>query len=204
MNALSPFALAIGLVLLAIIVALVVTFSRNRRSAALRDRYGEEYARTVEKAGNPYEGEALLQERVKRVAAFHIRPLAPAQRHAFIDDWLSIQARFVDDPSGAVIRADVLLSDVMLARGYPVAEFEQRYEDLSVDHAEVVAHYRTAHAIAGSHAQGEARTEELRRAMIHYRTLFDDLVNEPEDFSGVIEHREGRIHDLFKETTRRE
>ncbi|HUD28661.1 MAG TPA: hypothetical protein VMQ93_07300 [Novosphingobium sp.] len=204
MNEISPLAIAIGVIVVALIAGALITFRRNRRTAALRDRYGEEYHRTVEQAGGAYKGETVLQQREKRVAAFDIHPLSAAQRHAFIDHWLEVQALFVVDPAGAVARADVLLGDVMVARGYPIAEFEQRYEDLSVDHGEVVAHYRTAHAIADSHARGEGRTEELRQAMIHYRALFDDLVNEPVDDGPVIEGRGGRIHDLRRETVRRD
>jgi hypothetical protein len=200
---LSPLAIAVGVIALAVLVGVVVTVMRSRHTARLRDRFGDEYDRTIDQSGSTYEAETVLHEREQRVAAFDIRPLQPARREAFVRSWLEVQAQFVDDPAGAVQRADVLLADVMTARGYPVADFDQRYEDLSVDHGEVVAHYRTGHHIAASHARGEAGTEELRRAMIHYRALFDDLVNEPEGFSPVIEHHGGRVHDLRKETTRR-
>jgi hypothetical protein len=201
----GPLAIVtIVLLLVAVLVGAAITFRRNRRSAALKGRYGAEYSRTVARAGDTHKAERQLREREKQVAAFDIHPLAPAQRHDFIDRWLDVQALFVIDPAGAVARADVLLTDVMLARGYPMAQFEQRYEYLSVDHGEVVAHYRTAHAIAESHARGEVRTEELRQAMIHYRTLFDDLVNEPVDDTPVIAHRDGRIHDLRREAIRRD
>lgn len=203
MVTLSPLAIAVGVIALAVLVGVVVTVMRSRHTARLRDRFGDEYDRTVDQSGSTYKAETVLHEREQRVAAFDIRPLQPARREAFVRTWLEVQAQFVDDPAGAVQRADVLLADVMTARGYPVADFDQRYEDISVDHGEVVAHYRTGHHIAASHARGEAGTEELRRAMIHYRALFDDLVNEPEDFSPVIEHHGGRAHDLRKETTRR-
>ncbi|GAB7553280.1 hypothetical protein NRB_27860 [Novosphingobium sp. 11B] len=203
MVTLSPLAIAVGVIALAVLVGVVVTVMRSRHTARLRDRFGDEYDRTVDQSGSTYKAETVLHEREQRVAAFDIRPLQPARREAFVRTWLEVQAQFVDDPAGAVQRADVLLADVMTARGYPVADFDQRYEDLSVDHGEVVAHYRTGHHIAASHARGEAGTEELRRAMIHYRALFDDLVNEPEDFSPLIEHHGGRVHDLRKETTRR-
>jgi hypothetical protein len=91
-----------------------------------------------------------------------------------------VQARFVDAPGGAVTEADQVLRDVMSTRGYPVSEFEQRAADISVDHPLVLEHYRSAHEIAGRQAQGQATTEELRQAMIHYRTLFEELVGEPE------------------------
>jgi hypothetical protein len=97
-----------------------------------------------------------------------------------MESWHRVQARFVDEPRGAVTEADQLLGDVMSTRGYPVSDFEQRSADMSVDHARVVENYRAAHEIALRHAQGQASTEDLRQAMIHYRTLFDELVNEPE------------------------
>lgn len=203
MEPLSPLAIGIALLAVAIIFGVIVTLVRRRRSLRLQDRFGDEYDRTVKETGGAYQAEAELHERERRVAGFSLHPLTPMQRDEFILAWRQVQAQFVDDPAGAVTRADVLLGDVMTSRGYPVAQFEQRYADLSVDHAEVVAHYRTGHAIAQSHARGQAGTEELRLAMIHYRALFDDLVNEPEDFSPVIEHRDGRVHDLRKETTRR-
>lgn len=201
----GPLAIVtIALLLVAVLVGAAITFRRNRRSAGLRTWYGEEYPRTVARVGNTHKAEQQLREREEQVAVFDIHPLAPAQRHAFIDHWLDVQALFVIDPAEAVARADVLLTNVMLARGYPMAQFEQRYAYLSVDHGEVVAHYRTAHAIAESHARGGARTEELRHAMIHFRTLFDDLVNEPVDDTPVIAHRDGRIHDLRREAIRRD
>ncbi|MGF7152714.1 hypothetical protein [Novosphingobium gossypii] len=199
----GALAIAIGLIVLAVVIGIAVTAMRRRHSAQLRDRYGEEYHRAVDAAGGVHRGETVLHDREQRVAEFHIHPLTLAQRETFIVAWRQVQARFVDDPAGAVTQADVLLTDVMTARGYPTVDLEQRYEDLSVDHAEVVAHYRTGHAIAQNHAQGGAETEELRRAMIHYRALFDDLVNEPEASDVVIEHRGGRVIDLRRETTRR-
>ncbi|MFP5396672.1 MAG: hypothetical protein ACLGHF_11015 [Alphaproteobacteria bacterium] len=101
-------------------------------------------------------------------------------RDHFIATWRDVQAQFVDDPNYAVTRADDLLGEVMRARGYPMADFQERADDLSVDHPEVVENYRRGHEIAVRHSRGEASTEDLRRAMIHYRTLFDDLVHEPE------------------------
>jgi hypothetical protein len=98
----------------------------------------------------------------------------------FIDRWKDVQARFVDGPARAVADADALLGEVMTARGYPVSDFEQRAGDISVDHPEVVRNYRAGHDIALRHAQGNASTEDLRQAMIHYRSLFDELVNETE------------------------
>lgn len=196
----TPLEIAAGLVVIAVLVVAAVMLARHRRTSALRSRFGDEYDRTVERAGAAHKAETLLHERERRVAAFDIRPLPADRRAAFVDSWRKVQAQFVDDPAGAVTRADVLLGEVMEARGYPVADFRQRYEDLSVDHGEVIAHYRTAHAIAESHARGEAGTEDLRQAMIHYRALFDDLVNEPVGDKPVIAARDGRVRDLRRET----
>ncbi len=111
---------------------------------------------------------------------YHIRSLAPGDRARFVESWRGVQARFVDGPAGAVTEADQLLRDVMSTRGYPVSNFEQMAADISVDHPLVMENYRTAHEIALRQTQGQASTEELRQAMVHYRTLFEELTNEPE------------------------
>ena len=181
MVTLTPLEAGLALLALVLVAAIAVMIVTNRRRANLRAKFGPEYGRTVEMTGSPRKAEAELQEREKRVAAFTIRPLSPQQADAFTDAWVRVQAQFVDDPQGAVSRADVLLTEVMEVRGYPITDFEQRSADLSVDHPEVVQNYRSAHEIAVRHARGEADTEDLRRAMIHYRALFDDLVHEPVD-----------------------
>jgi hypothetical protein len=175
---------------LALIIALVVVFVagiaaflffRKRRTERLRTRFGgAEYARAVEKGGNQRQAEAGLEERAQRVEAFHIRPLSAGDRARFIQSWHGVQTRFVDGPAGAVTEADQLLGDVMSARGYPVSAFEQRAADISVDHPLVLENYRRAHEIALRQTRGEANTEELRQAMVHYRSLFEELVSEPE------------------------
>lgn len=203
MITLTPVQLVAGLVVIAIAVAVMVTLMRRRHTAVLRERYGTEYDHTLRTAGDADKAEALLHEREKRVAAFHIRSLSGEQRTMFIGDWRRVQALFVDDPEGALARADVLLGQVMETRGYPVSDFEQRSADLSVDHGHVVEHYRTAHTVTLRHARGQATTEDMRQAMIHYRALFDDLVNEPVGNSPAIAHREGRVLDLRREPVRR-
>ena len=163
---------------LAGIAALV--FLRKRKTKRLRTRFGPEYARSVQESGSRREGEAGLQEREKRVEGFAIRPLAPTDRERYIASWRKVQAQFVDDPKSSVTEADRLLGDVMSTRGYSVSDFEQRSADISVNYPLVVENYRAAHEIAVRHARGQAGTEDLRQAMIHYRTLFDELVGEPE------------------------
>jgi hypothetical protein len=163
-------------IVIAILVIARIVWSRQRRSEHLRDRFGPEYDRAVEAKGGRSKAEAELAEREKRVEKLDIRPLEPAERGDFIQRWTEVQARFVDDPPRAVAFADALLGEVMKARGYPVSDFEQRAGDISVDHPKIVEHYRTAHDIAVRHERGQASTEDLRQAMIHYRALFDDLV----------------------------
>jgi len=175
---------------LALIVALVVIvaggiatllFLRKRRTAKLRTQFGgPEYARAVKEGGNQRRAEAKLEERAERVESFHIRALAPGDRARFLESWRKVQARFVDSPGGAVTEADQLLGDVMSVRGYPVSDFEQRAADISVDHPLVMENYRAAHGIAVRQTLGQANTEDLRQAMIHYRSLFEELVAEPE------------------------
>lgn len=171
----------IAILLVAALIAIGVAFwVRNRRSKRLKSRFGPEYARLVEDVGDERKAEGLLHRRERRVDSYSLKPLPAGLRDHFVTSWTRVQAQFVDDPRYAVTRADELLSEVMSARGYPLKDFEQQVEDLSVDHAEVVENYRTAHDIAMRHARGEASTEDMRRAMIHYRALFDDLVTEPE------------------------
>jgi hypothetical protein len=160
------------------IAALVLL--RKRKTKRLRTRFGPEYARAVQESGGRRQGEAGLQEREKRVEGFAIRPLVPTDRERYIASWRKVQAQFVDDPKSSVTEADRLLGDVMSTRGYSVSDFEQRSADISVNYPLVVENYRAAHEIAARHARGQAGTEDLRQAMIHYRTLFDELVGEPE------------------------
>jgi len=153
---------------------------QRNRSVRLRERFGPEYSRTVAETGDRWRAESTLEHRAKRVERLHIRTLTPAERSHFLEAWHEIQGRFVDDPNGSLVEADRLIASVMSAEGYPVAEFEQRAADISVDHPEVVDNYRGGHRIALKEAQGRADTEDLRRGMIHYRTLFEDLVGQPE------------------------
>ena len=191
----TPTEIVLALLVLALAAAAIVLWSRNRRTAQLKSRFGPEFERTVHQVGNERKAETVLEKRQKRVASYTIKPLATDMRNHFVEKWRNVQAQFVDDPKYAVTRADDLLSEVMLARGYPMTDFDQRAEDLSVDHPEVIENYRTAHMIAVRHSRGEASTEDLRTAMIHYRALFDDLVNEPEPHgSGVRDvHKEKKV-----------
>ena len=169
----------VGLVLgAAILIWLAV---RNRHTTKLREKFGDEYDRTVEEKGRRSAAEAALEEREKRVAELDIRPLTPQQRDDAIREWREVKAIFVESPVEAVLHADRLLSRIMQARGYPMADFDRRYEDLTVEHSEVARHYREGHEITVRHEEGKASTEDLRQAMIHFEALFDDLVNEVTD-----------------------
>ena len=167
----------IGIAILGIAALILL---QKRRTQRLRTRFGPEYARALQESGDRRQAEASLEERKKRVERFKLRLLTPGDRARFTESWRRVQARFVDEPNGAVTESDQLLGDVMSARGYPVSDFEQRTADISVNHPRVVENYRAAHEIGLRHAQGQASTEDLRQAMIHYRTLFDELVSEPE------------------------
>jgi hypothetical protein len=170
---------ALVVVLVAGIVAFIV--HRKRRTEGLRTQFGNaEYARAMKEGGNRRHAEAGLEKRTQRVENFHVRPLAVGDRARFLESWRGVQARFVDGPAGAVTEADQLLGDVMSTRGYPVSDFEQRAADISVNHPLVLENYRTAHEIALRQTRGQATTEDLRQAMVHYRTLFEELVSEPE------------------------
>jgi hypothetical protein len=175
--------IVIGLV---IVVALVAWFatqaSRRRRTAALRSQFGDEYDRIVETADSPREAESELEQRRQRREMLEIRPLPPGARLRYVEEWRAVQARFVDDPAGALAAADTLVTKVMSERGYPMEDFDQRTADISVDHPRTVADYRAAHdistRIADREGDGEADTEEMRQAMVHYRSLFDELLEE--------------------------
>jgi len=169
----------IAAIAVVVIAALLIWSAlRQRRSASLRERFGDEYDRTVDAHGKRARAEAALEEREKRVASLDIRPLTAQQRDDAVREWREVKTVFVDSPVEAVHHADRLLSKIMQARGYPMADFERRYEDLTVDHGEVARYYREGHEITLRHEQGKASTEDLRQAMIHFEALFDDLVNE--------------------------
>lgn len=155
-------------------------FRGKRRTTRLQTQFGgPEYARAVREGGNQRRAEAKLEARAERVESFHVRALSSADHARFLETWSKVQARFVDSPGGAVTEADQLLADVMTVRGYPVSDFEQRAADISVDHPLVMENYRAGHGIAVRQTTGKATTEDLRQAMIHYRTLFESLVGEP-------------------------
>jgi hypothetical protein len=169
--------IVIAVLVIAVIAGYVVW--QRQRSKTLQSKFGGEYDRAVDEVGDKRRAEAELEARERRVKALDIRPLDPNDRLRFIESWRRVQSDFVDDPGAAIGQADKLLAEVMAARGYPVDNFDQRIADLSVEHGDVVENYRAAHAIALDRERGKAGTEDLRKAMIHYRALFEDLVGEP-------------------------
>jgi hypothetical protein len=178
LNLMDPKLIALAVVVVLIIVVGVVLYMRKRKNttAELRDRFGPEYDRAVKQHGSERKAEAKLTDRETRVEMLKIRDLDPAERVRYLAQWQTVQSRFVDYPKGAVTEADELVCSLMQTRGYPVADFDQRAADISVDHPRVVENYRSAHAVALQLGKGEASTEDLRTAMIHYRSLFDELV----------------------------
>jgi hypothetical protein len=173
---------ALVAIIVAVLVVVGVVVYLTQRRARLKKQFGPEYDRVVQDAGNLSRAESLLEARARRVRKYEIRALSREERARFIDLWRQLQARFIDDPAGSVAEADRLVGELMTARGYPMADFERHVEDLSVHYPHVIEHYRDAHAIAVLHARDGASTEDLRQAVVHYRFLFDDLldVHEPE------------------------
>ena len=153
---------------------------REARTDQLRERFGQEYDRTVDAEGGRRQAEAELRDRMKRHEELEIRPLSPEATRRYTDGWSDVQAWFVDDPGGSLRRADQLITEVLRERGYPTGDFDQRSADLSVDHADVMGRYRAAHETSIASDRGHASTEDIRRAMIDYRALFERLV-EAED-----------------------
>jgi len=165
---------------------------RRRRSDALRSQFGPEYDRTIRQIGDVDRAEAALAARAQRVERLGIRPLTSADQRRFSDAWQGVQEKFVDDPKEAIRDASRLVDEIMNARGYPVGDFEQRVDDVSVDHPGVVMNYRAAREIAEAQEHGQATTEDLRQAMIHYRALYQDLLDlsQPVANAGVDNIRE--------------
>jgi hypothetical protein len=185
-------ALVIVAILIVIAGALVM---RRRRSAQLKRRFGPEYDRAVtQQHGDARRAEATLVDREKRVETFPMRALSPVDREAYVMEWAAVQRRFVDDPSAAVGTADRLVNRVMTDRGYPMTDFEQRAADISVSYPAVVQNYRAGHDIVERHAEGHATTEELRQAMVHFRSLFDELL-QPVKVERIDHKRRGVAHE---------
>jgi hypothetical protein len=170
-----------GVVVAIVVLGVLASVLRTRQSRSLRDRFGREYDRTVDKAGGRREAEQELRKREKRHDELDLRALSPDARERYLRQWQVTQGRFVDDPTGAVSEADDLVQQVMRERGYPVDDFERRAADVSVEHPELVEKYRTADGIARASERGEASTEDLRHSVRHYLALFVELLEVADD-----------------------
>jgi FtsZ-interacting cell division protein ZipA len=177
--------IVIGVVVAIVVLGVLFSALRTRRSRSLQDQFGREYDRTVDKAGGRREAERELAERQKRHDELELKPLSPEARERYLQQWQQTQSRFVDDPTGAVAEADDLVNRVMRDRGYPVDDFEQRAADISVEHPELVERYRTANGIARASEQGKASTEDLRHSVRHYRALFVELLDADDGVENV-------------------
>src|SRR5512141_2246565 len=181
LNLMDPKLIVLAAVVVLIIAVLAWLYVRKRRSTAadLRQKFGPEHDRAVLKHGSERKAQSKLEDREKRIEKLNIRDLDPTEHERFSKQWQAVQSRFVDSPKGAVAEADDLVSSVMKARGYPVSDFDQRAADISVDHPRVVENYRSGHEIALRVGKDAATTEDLRTAMIDYRSLFEELVQVP-------------------------
>ena len=181
LNLMDPKLIALAVAVIVIVAVAAWLYMRKRRgtTADLRQKFGPEYDRAVLTHGSERKAEAKLADREKRIEKLNIRDLDSMEHERYAKQWQAVQSRFVDSPKGAVAEADDLVSAVMKARGYPVSDFDQRAADVSVDHPRVVENYRSAHEIALRVGKDQASTEDLRTAMIHYRSLFEELVQVP-------------------------
>ncbi len=193
MNQNDPQTWIIAAVVVVVLIALAWAIERQRRSKRLRERFGSEYDRTVSARGDRTKAEAELAAREKRVERLKIGALSQADAALFAEQWRVLQSRFVDNPKGVVAEADRLVREVMTRRGYPVGDFDSRVDDISVHHPGLVATYRAAQAIAVRDQRGEASTEELRKAVVFYRALFDELLVS-RDAKAVTASSRARVH----------
>jgi hypothetical protein len=174
----NPTVIIVGALVLLVVVGLIgMAMSRQRRSKRLQDQFGPEYERTLKKLGDKREAESDLEERLAHVNTLNIRPLTAEEVNRYALQWQDVQREFVDEPLLSLQKGDRLIREVMKARGYPVEDFEQRVADISVHYPELVANYRGMHRIAIKESPESTSTEEIRKAMIHGRALFENLIN---------------------------
>ena len=168
----------IAVVLITVIMGVILgpIFARRKRSERLHDQFGTEYDLAVETLGSEKKAQTALNERNEYVKALNIRPLSMIEKERYQADWTSVQSKFVDEPGQAITDADGLIMEVMQIRNYPVSDFEQRAADISVSYPALVSNYRAARVIAIENEKHQADTEELRQAMIYYRSLFEELL----------------------------
>jgi hypothetical protein len=168
---------ALGVVTLLIVVSMIARGARRSRSASLRAKFGNEYDHAVSEHGSRKKAEQDLVQRAEQVKKYNIIPLSAADRDRYRGDWQTVERHFLERPTTAVVEADELVAEIMRTRGYPMGDFDRHAADLSVTHPSVVDHYRAGHRVIGG-APGSASTEDLRQAMLHYRSLFDELIDD--------------------------
>jgi hypothetical protein len=193
----------IGIVIAVLVVLAVgaVLLRKAQQRQRLRSTFGPEYERTVEGSDNRTAAEKELAQREKEHAKLDLRPLAAEVRDSYSRHWTTVQEKFVDDPGGAVGDADRLVTDLMAERGYPTGDYEKQASLLSVEHSRTLEHYRAAHDISQRRDRGEASTEDLRNAMVHYRTLFEDLLQTGATSGSAARHDDAVPHDAKGETS---
>ena len=176
----DPTILIIAVVVIVVIMGVIMAprFARRKQGQKLQNKFGPEYDRTVQTAGNEKKAQAELKDRQKHMDTLDIRPLSVSERERYQAEWTGIQARFVDQPGQATVEADHLIMEVMKVRAYPVSDFDQRAADISVNYPTLVSNYRATREIAVKNEQHSANTEELRQALIYYRSLFDELLKD--------------------------
>lgn len=172
----TQIAVLVVIIVIAVVAAAAAWYFL--RHQALRRRFGPEYDRAVSEQDGVLAAERELRARERRHAELELRELTPESRQRYAEEWRRVQAQFVDEPEQAVGAADDLVTQLIAERGYPTEEYEDQLAHLSVDHARTLEHYREAHDIYLRHERGEAGTEDLRQALVHYRALFADLLGE--------------------------
>jgi hypothetical protein len=182
---------ALVVIAIAVLVAVALAMTRRKRTERLKEHFGPEYERTVGEAGDERAAEKELIARQRSRQKLDVVALSPEARGRYAEHWRAVQTAFVDDPSSAVGDADRLVTEVMRERGYPVDDFDQRAADISVDHPDVVEHYRAAHTLHLAQEQGDIGTEAQREAFVHYRALFEKLL-EAEAETDKDTHKEAR------------
>jgi len=183
-----------GVIVLALLVFGTLFFYQREQSRRLKSHFGPEYDRTVSEFKNRAKAESNLKDREKRVGSLQIVPLEASEASRFAGAWKTLQAGFVDNPKGVVVQADQLVRELMIKRGYPMGDFEHRAGDISVDHPDVVHHYRAAQVIVMRDERGETSTEDLRKAVVHFRALFQDLLEATATRRAPIQATEVAMH----------
>jgi hypothetical protein len=189
----------VAAVVIAVLAVIRFAFA-SRRRRGLQERFGPEYDRAVETSGDRRNAESQLREREQLHDQLDIRELSPAARDRYFEEWRAVQVRFVDSPGAAVREADTLVQQVMRDRGYPVDDFDTRADVVSVDHPHVVDNYRAAHGVWAANERGEASTEDLRQSLVHYRSLFEELLGHGSADEAI--SRDGSVPERTDERTR--